>query len=239
MKTLHLTLRRVSLIIALLVSPTAHSSGFVNVNYNFNPIDSLIGLSGGFTHDFGNYDIEVEGQGQRGDIIEGDLHAAVAFDVSIFQVKPFAEVNLVKTDDWGRTLDGGAKLNFPIGVLDFAGGLFLRNSDAFRPIETGTRVQGVEGSEKWDTATLLNFDDLGLVNGILETKVQWHRVNLGIAAILDISNQAFHQFISTAGASWQWSPHNIQFSMSIEHIAQAGNKGGQQFDVAAGFGIKF
>lgn len=236
MKTLNLTL--IFALICIVFAPTAHSAGYISVDTAYNAIDDFVGASGGFNKDFGKYEVELEASAQKGDIFEGEFHAAVARDIGPVQAKPFVEINTVKTDDWGGSYDGGAKLNVPYKGLDFAGGLFLRGSDAFRPIETGTRTQGVPGSEKWDQATLLNFDDLGLVNGILEVEFGIGRFKVGVATIFDISNQKFHQLVTDASASWQLY-RALHFNLAVEYIAQAGENGGQQTDITGGVSLKF
>lgn len=234
MKSLNLAL--IMAFTVLLYALTANASGHISLNYAYNPIDSLVGLSGDYEKDFGGYEVETDGQLQSGDIIEGDLHAAVAFDMGPVQAKPFVEANIVRTEDWGRTLDMGAKLNFPIGDLDIAAGLFGRNSDAFKPIETGTRVQGVAGSEKWKESSILNFNDLGLLNALIETQYQWKRVQFGVTGIVDISNREFHQIILDASTGWKLTS-KLSLNVDAQHITQIGD--GQQFSFNGGVSYNF
>ena len=220
-------------------TPIFRRSGHISAIYGYNPIDSLIGLSGSYETDFKHGDFEVDAQLQSGDIVEGDAHLAIAFDVGPVQLKPFTEVNTIKTADWGRTLDGGAKLNIPLrdSGVDVAIGMFARNSKAFIPLQHGTR-NPVTGEVTWEDATLLNFDNLGLLNALFETQFAWKRVDVGLTGIFDVSNQEFHQLIIELSTSWQLT-QRLQFSMMLEHIVQAGDAGGQQADATFAIGYKF
>lgn len=236
MKSLILLL---TLLIALTLFPSfmaLASGGHINATYQQSPLDSLIGVAADYEEEYRWGDFEVDGALQSGDITEGEAHAAVAFNVGIFQVKPFGELNLIRTSDWGHTLDGGAKLNFPIGNFNVAGGVFARNSNAFVPLQTGTR-NPITGEEKWDDATPLNFDDLGVLNALLETEFDWHRIEIGLTGIFDLSNQAFHQVIVDAGTNWDIGV--VSILADVQYIAQAGTGGGQQLSFQGGVGYKF
>lgn len=231
--------RTITLLAILMLPALSFASGHISAIYDYSPIDGLLGLSADYEKDLGRYEIETDGQIQSGDIIDGGAHLAVAFDIGPIQLKPFAEVNAVRTDDWGHTLDGGAKINVPIGDtgVDIALGMFARNSNAFVPLQTGTR-NPVTGEVTWDDATLLNFSDLGLLNALFETGFKWKRLDVGITGIFDVSNQKFHQLITEASTSWQIT-QRLQFSVMGEHIVQAGDDGGQQLDVSFAMGYKF
>ena len=180
----------------------AFADGNISATYAHNPLDSLKGVVADYEKDFGEYEIETDGSIQQGDIIEGDAHFAIAFDVGPVQLKPFSETNFVKTEDWGHTLDGGLKINVPWGNVDVAVGMFGRSSNAFIPLQQGTR-NPVTGEVKWNDATLLDFNDLGILNALFEIKFPLQQFDIGITGILDISNQKFHQVITEIGSSWK------------------------------------
>ena len=228
-----------SVVAMALLAVNAFGSGHISAIWDYNPIDGLIGVSGDYQTEFEDGDFEVDAQLQSGDIVVGDAHVAIAFNVGPVQVKPFAEANTIKTEDWGHTLDGGAKLNVPIGDtgVDVALGMFARNSKAFIPLQHGTR-NPVTGEVKWEDATLLNFENLGLLNALFETQFEWKRLNVGLMGIFDVSNQKFHQLITKVSTSWQLT-QRLQFSVRAEHIAQAGATGGQQVDISFATGYKF
>lgn len=214
-------------------------SGHISAIYGDNSIDQFLGLSGDYQKAFEHGDFEADAQIQSGDILEGDAHIAIALNLGYAQLKPFAEVNTVRTDDWGYSLDGGAKINVPIGDtgVEVALGMFARGSKAFIPLQKGTR-NPVTGEVKWEDATPLNFDNLGLLNALFETQFEWRRVNIGLKGIFDVSNQKFHQLITDLSSSWQLT-QSLQFSAKWEYIVQAGEGGGQQASVAFAMGYKF
>ena len=215
----------------------ALGSGNISGTYAYNAIDSLKGLSVDYEKDFLDYEVETDGSIQQGGIIEGDAHIAVAFAVGSIQLKPFGELKFVKTEDWGHTLDGGIKINIPIVSIDVAVGVFGRSSNAFIPLQKGTR-NPVTGAVKWDDATLLDFNDLGVLNALFETQFELNLFHVGITGIFDISNRKFHQVITEIMASWELE-RSIWFSITAEHIAQVGEGGGQQIDFIAAVGYKF
>lgn len=227
------------LIFTLLTLPAllAFSEGHLSATYAYNPVDSLIGLGGDYEKDFGKWTLEADGSIQHGDITESGANLAVAFDVGRVQLKPFTTLAAIRTSNWGHALDGGMKLNVPIGSLDIAVGVFARNSQAFVPLQTGTR-NPVTGEIKWDDPTLLNFNDLGILNAIGETGWSWENLDVRLTGIFDISNRRFHQLITDATAAWDM-PFGLQFSLLGQHIAQAGEGGGQQFNISSQVGYKF
>ena len=222
-----------------LVAEPRLSKGHLSAIYGGNSADRFLGISGDYERKFKGGDWEIEGQLQRGDITQGDFYAAVAFNMWKLQIKPFAELNTVQMDDWGYTTDGGMKTKIPIGDtgVAVAFGAFLRGSNAFVPLQTGTR-NPVTGEIKWEDPTLLNFDNLGLVNGIVEVPIEWRRLDIKLTSIIDISNQRFHQFITSVTYSKQIT-ESLQFSAMGEHIAEAGKDGadgGQQADFSLRLG---
>ena len=222
----------------MMMCASADASGHINAIYSRNPMDSQMGLSGDYEKDFGLWEIEADAQVQRGDIVESEAHVAIAFGNGPVQFKPFAELNAVYTKDWGHSLDGGAKINLPLGNIDVAAGMFLRNSAAFKPIETATRVQGTEEWIPDNSGSPLNFEDLGLLNALIEFEYKWERVSLGVTSIFDISNQTFHQVILDAGTGWNVTP-KLRLSVDLQYIVQAGENSGQQTTVTTGLGSVF
>ena len=216
---------------------TSFGSGHISATYAYNPIDSLKGLSADYEKDFGDYEIETDGTIQQGDIVEGDAHFAIAFDFGPIQLKPFSEINVIRTEDWGHTLDGGLKLNVPLGDLDIAVGVFGRNSNSFVPLQQGTR-NPVTGTVTWEDSTLLDFNELGVLNALLETKFTWERIDIGVTGIVDVSNRKFHQLITEVGTSWDVS-EDLLLTLVAEYITQAGENGGQQLDFMLAFGYQF
>lgn len=215
----------------------AFGIGHVGAIYQYSSIDTLFGLTGDYSGKWGRYAVETDGTFQVGNILEGDLHAAVAFGIRGIELAPFAEVNVIRTFTTGHTIDGGMKLVVPIRNFAIEGGMFLRNSNAFVPMQTGTR-NPITGEITWDDPTLLSFSDLGLVNALLKTEFQWYRLKVGLTGIVDVSNQAFHQLITDLSMAWQLD-RNLQFSVVAEHIAQAGEGGGQQSKFSGQVGYKF
>jgi len=226
------------LIFTLLIVPTLLASeGHVAAIFSHNPVDSLLGGNGSYKKTFGKWTFEADGSIEHGDITESGANLAVAFDIGPIQLKPFTTLAAIRTGDWGHALDGGAKVNVPIGSLDVALGVFARNSQAFVPLQTGTR-NPVTGEVTWDDATLLNFNDLGILNAIGETGWSWRNLHFQLTGIFDISNQRFHQLITDATAAWDM-PFGLQFSLLGQHIAQTGESGGQQFNISSQIGYKF
>jgi len=225
------------LVFTLLTLPVFSEEGHLSAIFTHNPVDSLLGLNGDYEKDFGKWTLEADGAIEHGDITEGGANLAIAFDVGPVQLKPFTTLAAIRTSDWGHALDGGAKLNVPIGSLDIAVGVFARNSQAFVPLQTGTR-NPVTGEVKWNDATLLNFNDLGVLNAIGETEFSWRNLDFKLTGIFDISNQRFHQFITDATAAWD-IPFGLQFSLLGQHVIQTGESGGQQFNISSQIGYKF
>lgn len=230
------------LILTLLTIPSLLASeGHVAAIFSRNPVDSLMGGNGSYKTDFGKWTLEADGSIAHGDITESNANIAVGFDIGLGQkeiaIKPFTTLAAIRTSDWGYALDGGVKLNVPIGSLDVAIGAFARNSQAFVPLQHGTR-NPVTGEIKWEDPTLLNFDGLGVWNAVVETGWDWKNLDLKLTGIVDLSNQKFHQLITDATASWDvaWG---LQFSVMGQHIAQAGEGGGQQVNISSQIGYKF
>lgn len=223
--------------VMLFACVSAHASGHISATYGRNPVDSLLGGSASYEKDFGKWDIEADAQIQSGDITESEAHVAVAFDVGPVQFKPFVELNAIRTEDWGYSRDGGAKINIPIGDsgVELALGGFLRGSQAFVPLQKGTR-NPITGEVEWDDASILNFDNLGLINALFEVNLEWKRLDLGLSGIFDVSNKTFHQIIVDAGTGWQITP-KVSIFVDGQYIEQPGD--GRQVSFTSGVGYEF
>ena len=225
------------LIVAFSLPVLSETEGHLSATYAYNPIDSLIGLSGDYQRDFGRGSLEADGSLQHGDITEGDASLAVAIDAGPIQIVPFITHQAIRTSNWGHVFDGGLKGNWPIRHYDIAIGIFGRASQAFVPLQTGTR-NPITGEVHWDTATLLNFHDLGILNALIEAGFSWFFLDIQLASIFDVSNRRFHQLITDVTAAWDM-PFGFQFSVVGQHIAQAGHFGGSQFNIQTAWGYKF
>lgn len=230
--------RAVFLFLAVLVllslMQAAFASGHVAVTLGRNPIDSLLGGSADYEAEVNKVEVKADAQFQSGDILDGDGNVSLAYALGVFQVVPFAQVSVVYTSDLGHALDGGLKLNFPWRSADVAVGFFGRSSQAFVPLQTGTR-NPVTGEVTWEDATLLNFDDLGILNLLIEAGLEWRRVDLKVTGIFDASNRRFHQVIGEASSAWAVT-ERLDFIAAIEYIIEDSSS---QSDMQFGFGYKF
>lgn len=224
----------------LMITPHAVASGHISVIYGKSPLDSLLGVAADYEKDFGSWDLEADAQLQDGDITESEAHIALGFDVGPVQLKPFLEINAIKTyEDWGYARDGGAKVNVPIGQsgVEAALGVFFRGSQAFVPLQKGTRNTQT-GEIVWDEASVLNFDGLGLVNALFEVNFEWRRIDIGVSGIFDISNKSFHQVIVDAGTSWQLT-EKLSIGVDGQYVEQPGEGGGRQTSATIRSNYKF
>lgn len=223
-----------SVLMAMAFVASAFASGHLSVTYGGNSIDTLLGVSGDAEFEVSKWEVKADGQLQSGDIVDGDGEVSAVYRLGAVQLGPFVQSSVVYTSDLGHTLDGGLKVNFPWRSTDVAVGFFGRSSQAFVPLQTGAR-NPVTGEVKWEDATLLNFDDLGRWNALVEFGVEWRRVDLEFTGIFDCSNLAFHQVIGEASSAWAVT-EALDFVAAVEVIVE---QGGWQRDVQLGFSYKF